>query len=211
MSRKVFFITSTAALLVAFSAFILLSLNNTQVSSPNMQTTEQNEQKNKISKEAEYNLSVTFARQMVIYNQQAIDISELFLSKNSPDVEVNDVAATSLKYHRESVDNYVQWLEREKQSYLNLSEFEKVDAHDGYPTNPGMPSVVTLNNFEKASINKSRKSFLDLQRTLHEGAIAQTNSSTENIHNETLVDLIRSDKIHYPASITAVTNLLNEE
>lgn len=202
-------VLSVMTLLVLSSIVIALSLNNSRVTSPDSQADNQEVQKKyEPSKKVEYNSSVSFARQMVIYNQQAIDISETFLSKKSSEDTLNDVVNEDLTYHKISAKNYIQWLDDEKQSYLNLSDFERVDIHDGYPTNPGMPSVAQLNAFAKASEKESKKTLLELQYSLHNGSKAHIDTNSKNIRNKVLLQYIDSNQRHYMAAINTLKELL---
>lgn len=102
---------------------------------------------------------INFAKQMIIYNQQAVDLANI-VQHGGSDKEVQDLAGEVIAAHGKAADQYATWLREWNETYLSLSDFPRSDDHDGYPTNPGMPRVVEEQGDEliaKRVIESSRK------------------------------------------------------
>ena len=149
---------------------------------------------------------INFAKQMIIYNQQAVDLANI-VQHGGSDKEVQDLAGEVIAAHGKAADQYATWLREWNETYLSLSDFPRSDDHDGYPTNPGMPRVVELDKMAAMSAAEKEKEFLRLILKLNEGVLEHINTTGDNIQYGEMKDYLATDKAHYSQEIKSIKDL----
>lgn len=149
---------------------------------------------------------ISFAKQMIIYNQQAVDLANI-VQHGGSDKETQDLADEVMVTHGKAADRYATWLREWNETYSNLSDFPRSDDHDGYPTSPGMPRVVELDKMTAMSAAEKEKEFLRLILKLHEGVLEHINTTGDNIQYGEMKDYLVTDKAHYSQEIKSIKDL----
>ena len=149
---------------------------------------------------------ISFAKQMIIYNQQASDLANI-VQHGATDAAIKELADTVMATHGKAADQYAKWLNGWDESYLSLSDFPREDGHDAYPTNPGMPKVRELDKMATMSIAEKEKEFLRLLLQLHEGVGEHINIAGDKIQYGEMKDYMATDKAHYTQETQFIKNL----
>lgn len=138
----------------------------------------------------------SLAKQMVIYNQQAVELANIVL-QDAVNEDIKKIANEVLATHNNAADQYAAWLKEWDETYFDLSEFPRKDDHDAYPTNPGMPRVAELDKMITMPAVEKEKEFLRLSLQLHEGVLEYINMTESDIQYGEMKDYVATDKAHY--------------
>lgn len=149
---------------------------------------------------------ISAAKQMVIYDQQAVELANI-MQHGEVSSSIREVADEVIATHGKSAERYAQWLNEWGESYFNLSDFQRYDGHDAYPTMPGMPKVVELDTLVAMSTTEKEAEFLRLLLQLHEGALGHINMVSRTIQYKEMKDCIANDKAHYERKIQSIKDL----
>lgn len=149
---------------------------------------------------------ISFAKQMIVYNQQAIDLANI-AQHGGGDADTQKIAAEVIATHSKAADQYAAWLKEWNETYLSLSDFPRSDDHDGYPTNPGMPKVSELDKMTAMPAAEKEKEFLRLILQLHEGVLEHIDVRADEIQYGEMKNYLATDKAHYSQEVKSIKDL----
>ena len=149
---------------------------------------------------------ISFAKQMIIYNQQATELANIAQHGEVSDdsKELTDEVITT---HGKTADRYAKWLNEWNEDYLSLSDFPREDGHDGYPTSSGMPTVKELDKMATMPAIEKDKEFLRLSLQLHEGVLEYIGMFGDEVQYKEMKDYLATDKAHYSQEIKSIKDL----
>lgn len=150
---------------------------------------------------------ISLARQMVIYNQQAIELATI-VQQDTADEDIAKLAEDTAAIHGKAAVQYAMWLKEWNESYMNLSDFPREDDHDAYPTSPGMPRVAELDKMIAMSGSDREREFLRLILQLHKGVLEQLDLAADRIQYGEMKNYIATDKAHYSQEAESITSLI---
>jgi len=149
---------------------------------------------------------ISFAKQMIIYNQQATGLANIAqhgeVSDDSKEL-TDEVMAT----HGKTADRYAKWLNDWDEDYLSLSDFPREDGHDGYPTSSGMPTVKELDKMATMPANEKGKEFLRLLLQLHEGVLEYMGMFGDEVQYKEMKDYLATDKAHHNQQVKSIRDI----
>ncbi len=151
-------------------------------------------------------LEISFAKQLIIYNQQASDLANI-VQHGATDVDIKELADKVITTHSKAADQYAKWLNDWNESYFSLSDFPREDGHDAYPTYSGMPRVMELDKMAAMPAAEKGKEFLRLLLQLHEGVGEYINITGDKIQYGEMKDYIATDKAHYAQEAQSIKKL----
>ena len=151
-------------------------------------------------------VEISFAKQMIIYNQQATGLANTAqhgeVSDDSKKL-TDEVIAT----HGKAADRYAKWLNEWNEDYLSLSDFPRADGHDAYPTNSGMPTVSELDKMATMPANEKGKEFLRLLLQLHEGVLEYMGMFGDEVQYKEMKDYLATDKAHHNQQVKSIRDI----
>lgn len=148
-----------------------------------------------------------FARKMIVYNQQAMELANL-VQHGGSDSDVSALAKEITETHGRTADKYANWLKGWGETYQNLSDFPKTDGHDAYPTFTGLAAAYELQKMTEMSKDELEKEFVRLILQHHEGALEHIkNMGGDKLQYGEMKEFLKTDTEHYTKEVKSITNL----
>ena len=141
---------------------------------------------------------VSFAQNMVMHHQQAIEMSDMVLGKTGVDAKVTELAQKIKAAQQPEIDTMNGWLNTWNASMGGMS-------HDM----GGMMSESDMNALKDASGPDAGKLFLTQMMQHHQGAIEMANEEIKTGKNTDAVALAKKIVTDQTAEIATMKNLLS--
>ncbi len=124
-----------------------------------------------------------FAQMMIPHHQQAVDMGEMMLAKDSLDPEITFIATTLKDAQAPEITLMTQWLEAWGESAAS-----SMDSHDMHSMD-GMLTEDQLAALESAQGEEASRLFLESMIAHHEGAVTMAQDEVDDGQNPSAVDL----------------------
>lgn len=202
MKRKTILFIATLIIIGVAGAWYFLG--KTPAAAPTQGTVQEPEPSLDPTKHGYFDVST--AKQMIIYNQQAIELSDI-AQHGETDADIQKLAEKVATAHNNAAEQYAKWLNDWNEPYLSLSDFPREDGHDAYPTNPGMPKVAELDKATTMSTADKEKEFLRLLLQLYEGTLEYIDMRSDQIQYGEMKKYAVAEKTYYEQEIQSIKNL----
>ncbi|TJY71395.1 DUF305 domain-containing protein [Arthrobacter sp. CAU 1506] len=164
---------------------------------------------------AEHNDADTmFAQMMIPHHQQAVQMSEIMLSKEDLDPKITDLATKIKEAQGPEIERMTGMLQAWGQPSMMPSQSAGMDGHElpGMASEEagmeGMMSEEDLAQLEAAQSTEAAKLFLTQMIAHHEGAVKMAEQEMEQGSNPQAVELARTIVTDQEGEITEMRDLL---